>query len=66
MSIKKMVAAKQKCYEVINSCETIEHVRSAKQYIRNYYDLYEDGFGFNQLNIDLHEIKSGIEDALNS
>lgn len=61
MDIKKQVEAKQKAFNVVQSCETIEHCITARRYIENYYDLTEDGFGYDNLSTDLNQIVTEIE-----
>ena len=53
MSIKKQVFAKEKAYDVISSCDTIEQLEVAKKYVQNYFELYEDGLGFNRLMLEI-------------
>lgn len=63
MSIKEQVLAKEKAYDVISSCETIEQLEVAKKYVQNYFDLYEDGLGFNRLILEI-EVSSKYINSL--
>lgn len=53
MGIKKQVFAKEKAYDVISSCDTIEQLEVAKKYVQNYFELYEDGLGYNRLMLEI-------------
>ena len=50
MEILKQIAAKEKAIDVINSCETIAHIMSARRYIKLYENLFEDMLGAMSLN----------------
>lgn len=41
--------AKYKSYEVVNSCETLEQINSALNYIGQYLNLYKDEFNYSKL-----------------
>lgn len=60
MGIKEMLEAKEKCYSVIYSCKTTEHVESARNYINNYFELYEDVLGYGRLKVELEFIAENL------
>ena len=64
MDIKQQVSAKQKAFNVIHSCETIEQCLTARKFIDNYYKLSEDGLGYNYLCSDLDDIIYEIEERM--
>lgn len=41
--------AKYKAYVVVNSCETMNHIESAYNYIRQYLTMYEDEYNYLEL-----------------
>jgi len=55
-----MLEAKEKCYSVIYSCKTTEHVESARNYINNYFELYEDVLGYGRLKVELEFIAENL------
>lgn len=64
MGIKKQVFAKEKAYDVISSCDTIEQLDIAKKYVQNYFELYEDALGYNRLMLEI-EVSAQYLNSLN-
>jgi len=64
MDIKEQVAAKEKAFNVVRSCRTVEQCETAMNFINNYYDLTEDGLGYNYLITELNEIIEGIYEGM--
>ena len=52
-SIEDMLKAKSKAHKVIESCETEEHLKGAKKFIKLYEDATEDMVGTCQLELQL-------------
>ena len=42
MEIYKLIEAKQKSKDIIESCDRIEHLYVAKRYIDRFYKVFED------------------------
>ena len=59
MSIHSQLNAKVKAIDVIESCNTIAHILSAKNYIKLYYKKFEDELGYLYLKREL-ESKSTL------
>lgn len=55
MNIIKQIDAKNKAFDVINSCETKTHYETAENYVELYLTTFEDMVGYNQLLIALNE-----------
>jgi hypothetical protein len=55
MEIIRQITAKNRAYDVIYSCNNIPQCNVAKNYIRAYYDLYEDRIGYEDLKRILKE-----------
>jgi hypothetical protein len=49
MELLKQIEAKQKCVLVIESCLNKDHLKSAYNYVKLYYDKFEDFLGYNEL-----------------
>lgn len=49
MEILNQIKAKSKCIRVIESCETKEQYKSAKNYVDLYYKKFEDLNGYSEL-----------------
>jgi len=49
MNIHDQLEAKQKAIKVIQSCETLEQLNGALNYVRNYNDLFSDMVGYSEL-----------------
>ena len=49
MGILKQIAAKNKAFLVINSCENVLQVKTAKRYIDRYNSQFEDLIGYTEL-----------------
>ena len=64
MDIKEQVFAKQKAYDVVHSCKTMDQCQSARNYIENYLELTEDSLGYNYLTTELLELTEDIEEQL--
>ena len=57
MEILRQITAKTKGFNIIDSCETGEHCRSAERYIKLYFNKFEDFLGKRELDNYLQEHK---------
>jgi hypothetical protein len=57
MDIIKQIDAKNKAFDVIDSCETKIHYETAENYIELYFSTFEDMVGYNELLIALNKKK---------
>ncbi len=57
MDILKQINAKNKSFNVIESCETMDHFIGAEKYIELYYQKYEDYIGYYELKRYIQECK---------
>lgn len=57
MEILKQVTAKAKCFNVIDSCETSDQFESAENYIKLYFNKFNDFLGFQELKMHLQEVR---------
>ena len=49
MNIHQQLKAKQKAIKVIQSCENLEQLNGAINYVRNYNKLFSDMVGYSEL-----------------
>jgi hypothetical protein len=49
MELLKQIESKQKCVLVIESCINKEQLQSAYNYVKLYYNKFEDFLGYNEL-----------------
>jgi len=49
VELLKQIEAKQKCVSVIDSCINREQLKLACNYVKLYYDKFEDFLGYNEL-----------------
>lgn len=54
MDILNQIESKRKAFSVVDSCETIAHVLSARNYIRLYLEKFEDTLGYMSLEHELN------------
>ena len=64
MDIKKQISAKEKAFNVVNSCKTYEQCQTASNFLNNYLELTEDGFGYNLLVTILNDITNDINEQI--
>jgi hypothetical protein len=57
MDILNQIECKNRAFDVIDSCITISHVLSARNYIKLYFEKFEDMLGY-------MELESQLEDKL--
>ncbi len=60
MEIIKQITAKNKAYDIIDSCKTIPQCNIAENYLESYLKLFEDRLGFNDLMRILKEHKVNL------
>lgn len=53
MDIYYQIECKNRAFDVIDSCVTTAHVLSARNYIRLYFEKFEDMLGYMQLESEL-------------